>query len=464
MYEASSVSGDGGDACWRVLRVNELRVFVGSVSGARRSKMGPSPDVGLAVEREQQRFLGQALFRFETVTLVALLLITLLDPTAGRIGIPPWALIGLYLAYTLGVEFLRNRVPQLHGFTWKYILSGAVSALVYFLGARPGGPLFVLFFLDIACAAASLTLRGSLLYTAAIAVLALIIDPTFPQWSLAAGDVQDVAARLVMLALFGAGTAILRRRLLLEQAAAQSVRDAAERLAELDRLRTDFIASVSHDLRTPLTAARAALVLLATSAADHYRPDEHRLLKNARRNIERLDLLITDLLAYNQLEAGTLHLDRELLDLRAVVTDALSVVYPLIHEKEQLVEVHLPDPLLSEGDPRRLEQVIVNVLANAHRHTPNGTRIAVSGHINGPTVVLSVHDTGPGIPTEDLEGIFQRFYRLGSAEEGSGLGLAIARSIVTLHDGHIWVESRIGAGTTFCIALPHYTNGETPCR
>ena len=424
--------------------------------------MGPSPEVGLAVGREQQRFLGRALFRVETVTLVALLLITLVDPTAGRMGIPPWALIGLYLSYNLVVEFLRSHVPQLHGFTWKYILSGAVSALVYFLGARPGGPLFVLFFLDVACAAASLTLRGSLLYTAAVAVLTLIIDPTFPQWSLAAGNVQDVAARLVMLALFGAGTAILRRRLRLEQAAAQSVRDVAERLEELDHLRADFIATISHDLRTPLTAARAALVLLATSAADHYRPDEHVLLKNARRNIERLDLLINDLLAYNQLEAGTLRLDREPLDLRAVVTDALSVVYPLIHEKEQLVEVDLPEPLLSEGDPRRLEQVIVNLLANAHWHTPSGTCIAVSGHVNGSTVVLSVHDTGPGIPAEDLEGIFQRFYRLDSAEAGSGLGLAIARSIVTLHAGQIWAESRIGAGTTFCIALPRSTNGEKP--
>jgi hypothetical protein len=248
----------------------------------------------------------------------------------------------------------------------------------------------------------------------------------------------------------------------LEQVAAQSVRNTAERLEELDRLRADFIATVSHDLRTPLTAARAALVLLATSAADHYRPDEHVLLKNARRNIERLDLLITDLLAYNQLEAGTLRLDREPLDLRAVVTDALSVVYPLIHEKEQVVEVDFPEPLVTEGDPRRLEQVMVNLLANAHWHTPTGTHIAVSGHVNGPDVVLSVHDTGPGIPAEDLEGIFQRFYRLDSAEAGSGLGLAIARSIVTLHAGQIWAESRIGAGTTFCIALPHSTNGENP--
>ena len=422
--------------------------------------MGRSPDVGLAVEREQQRFLGWTLFRFETVTVVALLLITLVEPTAGRTGIPTWALILLYLTYNLVVEFLRNRVPQLHGFAWKYILNGAVSALVYFLGARPGGPLFVLFFLSVACAAASLTLRGSLLYTAAVAILTLLIDPTFPQWSPAAGHVQDVAARLVMLALFGVSTAILRQRVRLEEATAQSVRGEAERLEELDRLRADFIATVSHDLRTPLTAARAALILLASSVGDHYRPDEHGLLKNARRNIERLDLLISDLLAYNQLEAGTLRLDREPLDLRPVVTDALSAVYPLIREKGQLVEVDLPDPLLTEGDPRRLEQVIVNVVANAHWHTPTGTRIAISGRVNGPDVVVSVHDTGPGIPADELECIFQGFYRLSSSEEGSGLGLAIARSIVNLHQGRIWAESRMGAGTTFCIALPRYTNGE----
>ncbi len=246
------------------------------------------------------------------------------------------------------------------------------------------------------------------------------------------------------------------------EGALQTARSEAERLEELDRLRDDFIATVSHDLRTPLTAARAALILLQTTAIEPHRADERALVDNARRNIERLNLLIEDLLTLNRFEAGTLRLDVEPLDLRAVVTDAMAAVHPLIREKGQLLEVDLMEPLPTKGDLRRLEQVLVNLLANAHHHTPTGTRITISGRIMDSEVVLSVRDTGPGIPPEELERIFQRFHRLTSAEGGSGLGLAIARSLVHLHHGRIWAESRLGAGATVCVALPHYANGAQP--
>jgi len=172
-------------------------------------------------------------------------------------------------------------------------------------------------------------------------------------------------------------------------------------------------------------------------------------------------MLIDDLLAYNQLEAGTLRLDREPLDLRAVVTEAMSSMHPLIQEKGQILEVDLPEPLPGEGDPRRLEQVVVNVLANAYLHTPKGIRIGISGRISGSQVSLSVSDTGPGIPQGELEAIFRRFHRLEPARGGSGLGLAIARGIVELHGGRIRAESRAGAGTTFHIILPSAENGGT---
>jgi two-component system sensor histidine kinase KdpD len=242
---------------------------------------------------------------------------------------------------------------------------------------------------------------------------------------------------------------------------ARSARDQTEQLGELDRLRSIFVSSVSHGLRTPLTAARAGLGMLGTTAADRLRSDERDLLENARRNTARLGLIIDDLLAYNQLEAGTLRLDREPLDLRAVVTEAMSSVHPLIQEKGQILEVDLPEPLPGEGDPRRLEQVAVNVLANAHLHTPKGTRISISGRVSGGEVSLSVGDNGPGIPQGELEAVFRRFHRLGSARGGSGLGLAIARGIVELHGGRIRAESRPEAGATFHIFLPSAENGGT---
>lgn len=190
------------------------------------------------------------------------------------------------------------------------------------------------------------------------------------------------------------------------------------------------------------------------SIADRLRPEERDLLQNARRNAARLDMLIDDLLAYNQLETGTLHLDREPVDLRAVTMDAISTVHSLILEKGQHLEINLPEALLGDGDPGRLEQAIVNLLANAHRYTPEGARIGIAGRAADGEILLSVSDNGPGIPEAELEAIFQRFHRLGSEETGSGLGLAIARGIVELHGGRIWAESRPGHGATFRIILP----------
>lgn len=309
---------------------------------------------------------------------------------------------------------------------------------------------------------ATLTLRQSLLYTAGAAVLTIVIEPTFPGWSGAEGDLRDLGARLVLLAVFGASTAILTQRLALERETARSALDKTERLGELDRLRTIFVSSVSHGLRTPLTAAQAGLGLLGTSAADRLRPDERNLLENARRNTARLGLIIDDLLAYNQLEAGTLRLEGEPVDLRAVVTGAMGTLHPLIREKGQTLEIDLPEPLPAEGDPRRLEQVIVDLLHDAHQHTPEGTRIGISGRVADAEVALSVSDDGPGIPEGELEAVFRRFHRLGPTDDGSGLGLAIARGLVELHGGRIWAESRPGGGTSFRVALPLYSEGEKP--
>ena len=236
------------------------------------------------------------------------------------------------------------------------------------------------------------------------------------------------------------------------------LRAANARLAELDRLRGEFLATISHDLRTPLTAARTALRLVALSAGERLRPDERDLLDNGRRNTERLGRLIDDLLALNQLTAGTLRPAREPLDLREVAAAAAAAVEPLVRDKGKALVVQLPGPLPGEGDPRLLEQALVNLLANAHRHTPAGTRIAIGGRVDGDELCLVVRDDGPGIPPEEHEAIFRRFHRLGLSAEGAdggqGLGLAIARGIVELHGGRIWVESTPGQGAAFHVAVP----------
>jgi PAS domain S-box-containing protein len=230
-------------------------------------------------------------------------------------------------------------------------------------------------------------------------------------------------------------------------------------IAELDRVRTEFIASVSHDLRTPLTAARAGLGMLETSSAERLEAAERQLLNNARRNVERLRSLIDDLLSLNQVDAGTLQLDRERLDLRVVAADAVAEVHALLREKEQTLDLNLNGPLPTKGDARRLTRVLVNLLSNANQHTPSDTHITISGWVEDGEVRLAVRDTGPGIPPAELDAIFDRFHRLDPLGKGSGLGLAIARGVIEKHGGKIWGESTLGVGTTFHIALPHDVKG-----
>lgn len=245
------------------------------------------------------------------------------------------------------------------------------------------------------------------------------------------------------------------QRLALEQAAVQAGRVEAERLAELDRLRQEFISTISHDLRTPLTAGRVSLGMLELSARARLRPDEAHLLENAQGDMERLSKQIDDLLALNQLEAGALRLDRERLDLRSVAVDAGTAVYPLFAEKGQKLELDLPASLPALGDARRLEQVVINLLDNAHRHTPDGANITLTGRAVDDEIEVAVRDDGPGIPAAELQAIFQRFHRADAAAGGSGLGLAIAKALVELHGGRIWAESEPGHGATFHVRLPH---------
>ncbi len=247
--------------------------------------------------------------------------------------------------------------------------------------------------------------------------------------------------------------AAVRRREFEERLAQE--RGETGRLAELNRLRGEFVASVSHELRTPLTALRAAFGMVEQSGADRLEPEERDLLVNGRRNAERLSRLIEDLLAHNQLEAGVVEINRERLDLRQVVADAVASVHPLIHQKGQELRIDLPAPLPVEGDAHRLEHVAVNLLANAHQHTPPGTVIAVSGAVADGEVRLVVADDGPGVPAEELMAVFKRFHRPRSAEGGgSGLGLAIAKGLVELHGGRIWAESAAGGGVVFHVVLP----------
>jgi two-component system, OmpR family, sensor kinase len=262
------------------------------------------------------------------------------------------------------------------------------------------------------------------------------------------------AADLRFLQAMAQLMAVVIERIHLQRARAEAVQ-----LAERDRLRADFLATLSHDLQTPLTALRAGLGLLATSVRDRFQPNEQELLESARHNVERLRIRIDNLLTAHEVEAGTLELEPVALDLRTAIERAVTVVQPLLQEKGQLLEVHLPEPLPIVGDLQRLEAVLLDLLANAHRHTPKGTRVMVSGQAATSEVRVTVRDTGPGIPAAQLEAVFAPFHR--RAGGGTGLGLANVRAIVALHGGRVWAESGPGQGAAFHVVLPrHDREGE----
>ena len=316
------------------------------------------------------------------------------------------------------------------------------------------GPPFALLVLAVVCASVSFELQGTLLYTLAAVSLVAVIEPTLSLWSTTAGHIRELGVRLVILAVVGIGATILARYVRLQEAVARSSRDEAERLAEIDQLRGSFVAMVSHDLQTPLAAMRASLGVLGASAAGRLEQEERGLLDSAQRNNQLLGFLIDDLLALSLLEAGALHLDLQPLDLRAVAADAIGAIHPLVENKGQILEVELAStPVQVCGDARRLGQVVVNLLQNAHRHTPAGTRILI--HVSGTADrgLLSVSDNGPGIEPAELVSAFRRFRRL-SEGAGSGLGLAIARELVERHNGQVALESCPRCGTTSHVTLP----------
>lgn len=400
------------------------------------------------------RFVGRTLSWLRWAIIGAMWGITVLWPFQGRFDHAIWMLIAAFAGYNLIIDLLRYRVPRLWSFAWVPVLDLLVVALLYFLDFDPGGPSFIFFYLALLTAATTVPLIPTILYTMAVIAVVALIAPTLPGWQPTPENLRELSARLVLMVLVGIGTSILTRRLVLEYEHAHSMRDEAERLEALDRLRNDFVSTVSHDLRTPLTAIQATLGLLEEAVRERLRADEQRMWSNARRNVERLGLLIDDLLTLNQIQAGVLHLDREPLDLRTIVTDMLSSVFPLLRMKGQVLDVDLPEPLLVTADARRMEQVIVNLLANANLHTPPGTNIAIAACVHEHAIQLSVSDTGPGIPAAELDAIFERFHRLPSGDKGSGLGLAIAKAIIELHGGRIWAESEPGHGTSFHITLP----------
>jgi signal transduction histidine kinase len=234
-------------------------------------------------------------------------------------------------------------------------------------------------------------------------------------------------------------------------------RERAERLQELARMKSDFLVTVSHELRTPLTSVKTAAEMLEEEEHDALDTPRGQLVQNIVRGANRLSTLVTDLMSMARLDTRELELDMQPVGVGEVVSSACSLIYPLLIARHQVLDTRFdtPGPTIV-ADRDRFEQILVNLLSNANRFTPAGGRIAVQVRADDDEVIISVSDTGPGIPPEEQQHIFEAFYRGRDGGRrrvpGMGMGLAIAKSLTELHGGRIWLENGEG-GSTFCVAV-----------
>jgi two-component system sensor histidine kinase KdpD len=228
---------------------------------------------------------------------------------------------------------------------------------------------------------------------------------------------------------------------------------AAEELRRSDAVKTAVLRSVSHDLRSPITAITTASEVLRELGAALPEDDRNELVASILAQVHRLDRLVANLLELSRLEAGAATPTRELWTVDGLVARVLDA----IPTEEGRVDVDLADDIPPvEVDPAQLERALVNVIENALRFSGSGERVALRATAGDGEVWVHVTDQGPGIPVQERERIFEPFVRGTSAngDGGSGLGLAIARGFVDLNGGRLWVEPAAGGGSEFVLALP----------
>jgi two-component system phosphate regulon sensor histidine kinase PhoR len=228
-------------------------------------------------------------------------------------------------------------------------------------------------------------------------------------------------------------------------------------LRHLEKVRKDFVANVSHELRTPITAIRGYAETLQGGALNDpvMAP---KMVEIIHRQSERLSELVEDLLELSRLESREVRLTLTEVPLAEAAARAADTVRPKAEGKSQRVSLHVPAELRALGDPRAVEQVLLNLLDNAVKYTPAGGRVDVYGACEEDRCVVRVKDTGLGIEPRHLSRIFERFYRVDKGRSrdmgGTGLGLSIVKHLLQAMEGEVKVESQPNEGSTFTIFLP----------
>ncbi len=232
-----------------------------------------------------------------------------------------------------------------------------------------------------------------------------------------------------------------------------------EKLKELDKLKTNFLNTTSHELRTPMTAMKGYVQMILNKQFGEINDEQQEALDVVFRNTERLDTLINDILDISRLESKSMKFLAKPSSMPEIIEDIIKTMGPQAQSKQitltSNVEENLPEITI---DSDRIRQVIINLINNAIKFSPENSTITVMGQLTGDTITIKVKDQGRGIPKEKLTDVFDSFFQVDMGVDrsygGAGLGLSICKGIVLAHGGKIWVESEVDKGSTFQFALP----------
>jgi signal transduction histidine kinase len=229
-----------------------------------------------------------------------------------------------------------------------------------------------------------------------------------------------------------------------------------DQLKQLDTLKSQFVANVSHEFKNPLAAIQGALSIILDGLVGEMNTEQTEMITMAKNNIERLTRLVTDLLDLSKIESGKMEMRREEIDIAVLINEVISEYKHVMAEKKIIFEKDIPEDIETIwADRDKMKQVIINILGNAIKYTPERETVSIKLSSCENEVHFEVSDTGPGIAGGDLEKIFDKFERVTiEKQEGTGLGLPIAKDIIELHKGRVRVESEIGKGSVFFVDIP----------
>ncbi len=259
----------------------------------------------------------------------------------------------------------------------------------------------------------------------------------------------------------------------------QKLQDALRELAvardqaiSANQTKSEFVSVVSHELKIPMTSIKGYGDLMLSGMTGELNPQQREFLITVRNNVQRMTTLVNDLADISRIETGNLRLERAAVDLRHVIDEVITATQNQITTKEQELNTDIPANLPEIWcDRNRLNQILTNLISNAHKYTPAGGQIEISASLtqsrlngkNHDMIQVAVRDNGYGISPQEQKKLFQKFFRsddLRAREApGTGLGLNITRNLIELQDGKIWFESQLNAGTTFFFTLPVYDAG-----